>query len=93
MTRNGHGNGRMIGQMRMPGISWKVRNPGRKAPELSTFRLPAFSSREHEVNPDEQLLITVQDEDGNVLMSYYVSCDTVTFKRHRPAKGQRWSKP
>jgi hypothetical protein len=89
VSRNGR-NG-VGAQLRLPGISWKVRNPGRKAPELSTFKLPAMSTDKFEADPDDQFHVTIADADGNVIMGYYLRCDFVGFRRHHPVKGHAWT--
>jgi hypothetical protein len=80
---NGH-------QLRLPGLSLKVRGNGKRAPELATFRLPALSTPRFECDVDTELQLTLTGPDGETIVGYYLRCDAVGFKKHRPAKGHPW---
>jgi hypothetical protein len=87
MTGFGNGSGR---QLRIAGLSLKVRGKGKRGPLLSTFKLPAVSSPHFEVDVDTELHLALTGPDGEVICGYYLRCDGVGFKKHRPVKGQPW---
>jgi hypothetical protein len=76
-------------QLTLPGLSLKLGGK-RKAPEMSSFRVPALASQNRELELDEDVLVTVTNADGDVIVSAYGVVADVGFKKHRPSKGKPW---
>ena len=76
-------------QLTLPGLSLKLGGK-RKAPEESTFRIPALTSLKRELEFDEDVLVTLTNADGEVIVSAYGIVADVGFRKHRPAKGKPW---
>lgn len=76
-------------QLTLPGLSLKI-GGSRKAPEESTFRIPALTSTAQELQMDEEVMVQLVDADGNIIITAYGVVSDVGFKKHRPVKGKPW---
>lgn len=81
---------RQTAQMRIPGLSMKVRGRGKHGPALASFKVAGLQSTKHELDVDTDVTVHIYGPDGELLVSQYGRCEAVSFKRHRPAKGQPW---